>query len=121
MRFFILSILLVCLPALAFAQNKGSDKRAAGHFTPEELAAIEKDPVKLKKLNYLFNSSFIFVPSDSTNATPVDPATIDIMKYDFHRFQDKPRTIFINRMHDKIILQSKDDLEKAYREIESQN
>jgi hypothetical protein len=92
------------------------DPRVQKHYTAEQLEEIEqKEPSKLKALNFYYGSSFI-VHAGVTGGT-VDPSTIDVTEFEHLRKEDVRVKTGLNRNGATIELLSWNELRTKYKEL----
>jgi hypothetical protein len=92
------------------------DPRVQKHYTPDQLKEIEqKEPSKLKALNFYYSSSFI-VHNGVTGGT-VDPATVDVTEFEHLRKEDVRVKTGLSRNGATIELLSWNELKTKYKEL----
>jgi hypothetical protein len=109
----------------AFSQKITSindvDKRVFLQYGELEIKKmITENPKEIEKINFIFSKSFQYIPSDSIKKMEkFNPNMINIAEYDHLRYENEPRSVFVSRNHDRIILLSKNQLKKELQRIES--
>jgi hypothetical protein len=92
------------------------DPRVKKHYTDDQLKEIEqKEPSKLKALNFYYSSSFI-VHNGVTGGT-VDPSTVDVAEFEHLRKEDVRTKTGLNRNGATIELLSRNELRIKYKEL----
>ena len=118
----ILFFLIIGKSGIAQSNQKSSqltlDPRIETHYSAAEIKALKQtNPLEIKKLNYYFQDSFIIIPSTSPGAEPIDLWTIDVKRFENQRHATERKTIIISKYDDKLILKSKEEVEKEYDKI----
>ncbi|MDQ3191560.1 MAG: hypothetical protein M3Q58_08200 [Bacteroidota bacterium] len=121
MRLFLLTFPLILLQLLicnkGYTQNSGLqiDPRISIYYSQEEIENLEQNmPNEIKKLNHYFQNSFIVQPSTILNADKLDLIRIDARRFENQRHATERVTVVISKNDDKLILKSKEELEKEY-------
>jgi hypothetical protein len=114
----ILLMQLACfLCMLANGQSVELDQRAKSHYSPEQIASLS--PVKIAQINFYYQRSFEVKKGDKAcaNCTNIDPATLDITRFENQRAADRRVVVFVSTPGWPIVLLSLNELEQEYKRI----
>jgi hypothetical protein len=93
------------------------DPRVQKHYSADQLKEIEqKEPSKLKALNFYYSSSFIV--HNGVNGGTVDPSTVDVTEFEHLRKEDMRVKTGLSRNNGATIeLLSWNELRTKYKEL----
>lgn len=122
-KILVFSMLLCLIYGLcgnANAQSMDIDSRIYTHYTSQQLDEIlTADPVKIKKMNFYFRSSYQVVENTACNqCTAIDFNSFDITIYEKKRMKDRRVKVTLGQPCHVIELLSQTELLQAYQNIQ---
>jgi hypothetical protein len=103
-----------------FAQSQDIDPRIYNHYSNQQVDEIlSVDPVKIKKMNFYFRSSYQVLENTSCNqCAAIDFNAFDVTNFEKKRMKDRRVKVTLGQPCHVIELLSQTELLQAYQNIQ---
>ena len=118
----LLILLTISVSGYSYAQisEEAAITLIESKYSQEEITEMKSsDPVKYKKLVFYYANSWILVRNENAE-TQLDENKIDVSRFEVQRAKDQRTEIIISQYNDKLVLLSQNELDEAYKKIESE-